>query len=91
MTRNPHLCKTRLRCGHCRFELEMCVRVRRGVPDDLMCDHVHGGGGGGWSCPRCHCVWPPYEWLVATVEDLLLRRVREWRALGAVHVELEAA
>ena len=89
MARNPHLCQVVLHC-RCGGTAPICLRPRHGIPPELQCDHVHGGGGGRFGCPRCHCQWPAdFERLARVVEDLLRRRPREWRELGAVHVQME--
>lgn len=90
MAGDPHKVQTVMRCRQCRFELTMCVPVRRGVPDALRCDHgEHGGvrkdGAGGIVCPQCQCAWRIDGGLLTQrVEELLSANLEEWRRLRHV-------
>lgn len=90
---DPHMVKTVLRCGRCHHEMEMCVRVHRGVPAFLRCNHAsHGGpsrgGSGGLACPQCSCDWHiDGDRLVAMVEAALAGGMQEWKQRGAVVID----
>lgn len=82
--------KTRLECGRCRRSVNMCVRVRRGVPDFLRCEHdQHGGvrkdGSGGIVCEQCGSLWRlSGDDLTQEVERLLNGDMPTWRRERAV-------
>lgn len=89
MPPDPQMCKVVLHC-RCGNTAALCLRLRHGVPNAVRCDHPGHGGGGSSAC-RCGASWPRnLDALVKHVEDLLHRRVREWAALGAVHVDVDA-
>lgn len=90
MAGRPDMVKTRLECRRCGFSLNMCVPVRRGVPDFLRCDHDnHGGvrkdGTGDIVCEQCGCPWRVSgDDLTRQAEDALRGDMPEWRRQGVV-------
>ncbi len=93
---DPHMIKVRVVCRRCGDAGNVCVPIRRGVPDELRCDHVEGHGGmprdagGGLICGKCGCHWRvPEAGLAPLIEDALGRDLNRWRREGAVTVEID--
>jgi hypothetical protein len=88
--RNPGAAKALLRCRCCRYEVKICVPVRRGVPEFLRCDHDEHGGvsknaTGDILCERCHRAWRlEGDQLPIAVEEALGNNMREWQRRGLV-------
>ena len=86
----PNMARVKLRCGRCGNKVGICVRVRRGVPDFLRCQHdSHSGaqkdGNGELTCERCGCPWHlNATGLSNRVEDALSSNMAEWKRQGAV-------
>lgn len=49
----PNHVLVRVRCNARREELTLCVRVNRGVPEELRCTPSGGGGASGGPAPLC--------------------------------------
>lgn len=90
MAGRPDAAKVRLECRRCRSSINICVPVRRGVPEFLRCDHdKHGGvrkdGAGDIVCEECGCLWKiGGHALSRETEEALSADLPEWRRLGVV-------
>lgn len=83
----PHHVKVLLRCTRRRESMELCVRVHRGVPEELRCRP--GGGlslaGGSPLCEECQALLDGQR-LGDVVNDLTRRGWSEHVKAGAVIV-----
>jgi hypothetical protein len=85
-----NMARVRLHCDRCGESVGICVRIRRGVPDFLRCQHdSHGGvqkdGNGELTCESCGCPWRLGSAdLSGRVEDALSSNMAEWKRQGAV-------
>lgn len=90
MAGRPDAVKVRLECRRCRNSINICVPVRRGVPDFLRCDHDHHGGvrkdgAGDIVCEQCGCLWKiGGDRLSREAEEALTSNMPEWRRQGVV-------
>lgn len=77
----------RVRCNTRRQEVTLCVRVNRGVPDQLRCTPSGGVGGGGASplCGECSALLQG-DRLSRRVDELVRRGWSDHVKAGAVVV-----
>lgn len=77
----------RVRCNARREELTFCVRVNRGVPDELRCTPSGGGSSGGGSplCSDCQALLQG-DRLSEAVQEIVRRGWSEHVSAGAVVV-----
>lgn len=81
----PDRVRVRVRCNVRRDELNLCVRVHRGVPEGLRCTPSGGGGSSGGTAPLCD------ECMALLKGDQLSRRVDELVSRGwSDHLEAGA-
>jgi len=84
---DPHWVKTVVRClRHHRDTSQMCVRVERGVPEELRCAPGGGGIGGRMAAMDCPC-GGQFTDLAQRVLDALRHDLNHWRRLGFVLIE----
>lgn len=83
----PNHVLVRLRCNVSRQELTFCVRVNRGVPDELRCTPSGGGGSGGGApfCGDCSALLQG-DRLSRRVDELVRRGWSDHVRAGAVIV-----
>ena len=80
----PNHVLVRLRCNVRHAELTFCVRVSRGVPEDLRCTPSSGGAGGTTEvCAECSALLQPGQ-LSERVNDLVRRGWSDHLKAGAV-------
>lgn len=83
----PNYVKVQLRCSRRQESLELCVRVDRGVPEDLRCtpSGSAASGTGSGVCDECDALLRGDE-LAQMVNELTRRGWSDHRREGAVLV-----
>lgn len=82
---NQNFVKVSIKCTSMRRSLDFCVRVDRGVPDQLRCQPSGGSGASGPSgvCPDCEILLQPGR-LATRVNQLVSRGWSEYVREGSV-------